>query len=220
MASTLLAVGETVALQRAIEPGGIVAFYSATCNTDPSNGISVIDLLDDSENILLHMSLRPKDNVIVFNSRLKGAAWGEGETAQFQGAFIPPSFNVTIYDHGDQYQILFSYQTIHYYKKKINGIVSNVTYYVQQDPPIFADVMVLATYKSLEELVLKNKHAISEARPIPKLERYVLIHCLIWATQLIHPKAHIGGCSNHEGYLQPWAWADTTAGEGEEGPSR
>ncbi|RWA14555.1 hypothetical protein EKO27_g613 [Xylaria grammica] len=103
MSSTLLAAGQTIALQRAIEPGGIVAFYSATCNTEPSNGVSAINLVDNSGNILLHISLRPQEDVI--------------------------------------------------------------------DPSIFADVLVVASYDSLEDLVLANEHATSEARPIPLLER-------------------------------------------------
>ncbi|GAW15295.1 hypothetical protein ANO14919_047040 [Xylariales sp. No.14919] len=171
MSSTLLAAGQTITLQRAIEPGGIVAFYSATCNTEPSNGVSAINLVDNSGNILLHISLRPQEDVIVFNSQAKGGNWGSEERQNLRETLILPSFNIKICDHGDQYQILFSYQTIHYYKKRINGIVSSVAYNVQQDPSIFADVLVVASYDSLEDLVLANEHATSEARPIPLLER-------------------------------------------------
>lgn len=82
---------------------------------------------------------------------------------------MSPKFNITVYDHGDRFQVLFSYETVHYYVKRdgFSGLVTKTSYRVNdgQDYSPPADSLVVSTYDGLQDLAITNYHATSEVRP-------------------------------------------------------
>lgn len=171
--SYLVPVNGAVTLQKAIEPGGIVVFQSASWEWDSSwiNDQTSVNMLAGDDH-LLHISMRQGQNAIVFNSRTANGAWGIEERKPLQGAFVTPSASITVCDHGDRYQILFSFQTVHYYAKRIKANTTHVSYHINpgQTSP-FSDLLVVSTYGSMGEIAMTNYRAYSEVRPIPPLEK-------------------------------------------------
>jgi hypothetical protein len=174
--SYFLALNDSVTLQRAVEPGGIVIVQSAFWDTDTTrSGDNIsISLLNNTGDYLLQISLRQDDNVIAFNARAVDGEWGAEERKSLQGTFVSPCFNIAICDDGDRYGIFFSYQLNHYFDKRIDGLVSSVSYSINsnQTSP-FCDILVLSTYDAMEEMALTNYRACSEIRPVPRLEKSV-----------------------------------------------
>ena len=82
-----------------------------------SDNIS-IKLFNNADDFLLHVSLHQEENAIIFNSRNVRGEWGCEDRERVQGTFENPSINIIVCDHGDKYQVLFSYQTVHYCKKE------------------------------------------------------------------------------------------------------
>lgn len=166
--SYLVPVNGAVTLQKAIEPGGIVVFQSASWEWDSSriNDQTSVNILAGDDH-LLHISMRQGQNAIVFNSRTANGAWGIEERKPLQGAFVTPSASITVCDHGDRYQILFSFQTVHYYVKRIKANTTHVSYHInpRQTSP-FSDLLVVSTYDSMGEIAMINYGAYSEVLPI------------------------------------------------------
>ncbi|KAI9740318.1 MAG: hypothetical protein M1834_004897 [Cirrosporium novae-zelandiae] len=161
--SYFLPIGETVALQKSVEPGGIIIFQSGIWDADlPRKKDNTRLNLFNGDDCLLCISIRRKENAIIFNSHVANGTWGCEERVPLQGAFVTPNINIMVYDHGDRYQILVSYQTVHYYLKRINVNTTNVSYAANPNKlsPL-SDMLVVSTYDSMEEMVTTNYHACS-----------------------------------------------------------
>ena len=172
--SCLLPLGEVVPLQRAVERGSVVVFQSAFWDPDGAgaNDKTSVNLLDRGD-LLLHISIRNGQNAIVFNSRKAGGKWGAEERERLKGSFVSPNTSITIYDHGDRYEILFSGRTIHFYKKRIDRNATSVSYWINQPTSPFSNPLVVSTYTSTSEIFASSPPAHSEIRPVPPLDMSV-----------------------------------------------
>jgi hypothetical protein len=171
--SSLLPLNDSVKLQRAVEPGGIVVVQSASWDPNPSlSGDNTnVNFLNNNGDYLLHVSLRQGANVIVFNARTADGDWGSEERLSLTGTFVKPCFNIAIWDQGDRYGILFGYQLFHSFKKRFFGLISNVSYYTNSTSPL-SEALVLSTLDAMEEIALTNDLACSDVRPLPPLVKY------------------------------------------------
>ncbi|TFK27604.1 hypothetical protein FA15DRAFT_666281 [Coprinopsis marcescibilis] len=112
------------------------------------------NLLSASENVLLLISIRPKDNTIVFNSRTAGGPWGPEERVPLAGQLEGNTPSIAIYDHGDRYQILLNLKTVLYYNKRL--LESGVAFGYDQDETsdvAFGNTLALDVYDSLADII-------------------------------------------------------------------
>ncbi|KAL9616222.1 MAG: hypothetical protein Q9160_008880, partial [Pyrenula sp. 1 TL-2023] len=166
--SCLLGPGMTVTLHDAIETGGLVTIQSASW--DENNATTAINLLNNSGDKLLQMSLRQSTNDIVFNSQPANGQKGEEGREVLKGFFLLPDFSITIFDHGDRYQLLFSHQTVDYFNKRIHGVISSIPYdYPGEDTP-FSEALVVSVYDALGILALTSRPICSEIRSNPAMK--------------------------------------------------
>jgi len=149
----LLPLTQSVNLKRELNADGIVVFQSASLDLDPSKINTAVNLKNEGD-ILLHVSIRCGEKVIVFNSKTATGNWGPEERESLENRFVGPDTTITVYDHGDRYQILFDYHTVHYYLKRIHKNATSVSYTVNQDKTSpFSDPLGVFAYASMKELV-------------------------------------------------------------------
>lgn len=168
--SYLLGLGMPVTLQNAVKTDGLITLQSASW--DDHNATTAINLFNNNGDRLLQISVRQSENLIVFNSRSANGDWDEEEREALQSSFLVPNFTITIYDHGDRYQVLFSHHTVHYFRKRIHGLISSISYGDPGQITPFSQALVVSVYDALEDIALTNDPICSEIRPVPPTRRY------------------------------------------------
>ena len=145
-------------LQKAVEPGGMVSFQSSSWDwrTTRTGDNTSLNLLNSAGDYLLHISLRQGDNVIVLNSRYANGSWGSEERIQLRDTFVASSFSVSVRHHKDGYELLFSYQPATYYKKRIAGVISSVSYLVDGSYSPLSDALIVSVFDAMEQLAQTN----------------------------------------------------------------
>nr|AAB06178.1 galactose binding lectin [Coprinopsis cinerea] len=143
-----LFVNNQVKLQNDFKPESVAAIRSSAFNS--KGGTTVFNFLSAGENILLHISIRPGENVIVFNSRLKNGAWGPEERIPYAEKFRPPNPSITVIDHGDKFQIRFDYGTSIYYNKRIKENATAIAYNAESS--LFSSPVTVDVHGSLPAL--------------------------------------------------------------------
>ena len=152
--STPLPLGQTVALPKASKTGGIIIFKSSSWNAwPPGADNTALNILNDQGDYLLHISLRPRSNTLVLNSRSASGGWGSEERESLRDFFKAPTFEIMVYDHGDRYQLLFSNETVHYYKKRLGGTNSKIAYGTNNDTSPLSQTLNVSTYDTFAEFV-------------------------------------------------------------------
>ena len=172
--SCLLPIGEVVPLQRTIERGSVVVFQSTFWDPDGAgtSDKTSVNLVDRGD-LLLHISIRNGQDAICFNSRKVGGRWGAEERERLRGSFVRPNISITVYDHGDRYEILFSGKTVHFYRKRINRNPTSVAYWIDQRTSPFSNPLVVSMYTSTSEIFASSSPAHSEIRPVSPLDMSV-----------------------------------------------
>ena len=144
-------LGKTVHLGHSIKPDGIIIFRSSQLNMCSTADHTHLNLLSNNSDIVLHISLRPVQNEIAFNAR-SSDNWLTEEKIAFGDRLRGHNHTVAIYDHGDNYQILFNGKTGHYFKKQLLAEASSLQYVAGRDP-LFSDPIAAETYTNLATLV-------------------------------------------------------------------
>lgn len=158
MVFDFLYYGKTIKLASEFKQGGIVVFQSTTLNLAPpakesdNTGINI----QRGENILLHISIRRRERLLLFSSKPAGGDWSAMEGGPLKGAFYGSQPSITVYDHGDRFQILTDYDTNYYFIKKITGIADSFSYLAYNSPTIpspLSDPLFVTIYGSFEGMV-------------------------------------------------------------------
>jgi hypothetical protein len=167
--SYFLYKGAMVTLRKPVETGGMVAFQSSSWDwrTDQQGDNTSLNLLNSNGDYLLHISLRQGQNVIILNSRYADGEWGQEEQLQLRDSFMAPNFSISVIDNGGRFELLFSYQRVTSYNKRIVGVVSSVSYRVNDNQTYspLSDSLVVSTFDAVEQLALSNRIACSEIEP-------------------------------------------------------
>ena len=145
-------------LQKAVEPGGMVSFQSSSWDwrTTQTGDNTSINLLNSAGDYLLHISLRQGDNVIVLNSRYANDSWGSEERIQLRDTFVASNFSISVLHEKDGYELLFSYQPVTYYKKRIYGVISGVSYLVDGSYSPLSEALIVSAFDAMEQLAQTN----------------------------------------------------------------
>jgi Galactoside-binding lectin len=159
----LLPLTQSIKLKAEFKAEGIVVFQSASLDLSPSktgtNSLdnTAINLMSNEGDYLLHISIRRPENAIVFNSMPANGNWGTEERVTLQGKFVGPNTTIMVYDHGDRYQILFDYHTVHYFVKRIKKNATNISYSINKDQtPPFSNPLAVSTYASMAKFVAND----------------------------------------------------------------
>ncbi|KAF8462358.1 concanavalin A-like lectin/glucanase domain-containing protein [Kalaharituber pfeilii] len=158
----ILSLDKIITLRRAVQPDGIIIFQSPSVDlrtTDAGTAgtmdCSNLNLLNHSDDILLHMSFRRQENTIVFNTRRNGK-WESEEREVLTGVASGGVTNVMVYDHGDRYQILIDGRTVHYFTKRYHEPATQVRYCKNPQGLLLSDPIVVKQFQNLGQLFAKD----------------------------------------------------------------
>ena len=153
----ILQVGAVVYFRKKITSDGIIILRSSTVDLFNSGPNTAINLLNTSGQLILHISFRRDENVIVFNTHRRGR-WEVEERVGFQASFtsedghIQPSPSIAICDHGDRFQVMINYHTIHYFMKRFLDNAAAISYQ-SENKSLFSDNLDVNVYPSLANLL-------------------------------------------------------------------
>ncbi|KAI0882908.1 uncharacterized protein GGS22DRAFT_195632 [Annulohypoxylon maeteangense] len=150
--------GGTVKLQKAVELGGMVSFQSFSWDWLPSKtgDNTSLNLLNSAGDYLLRISLRQGENAIVLNSGYADGPWGPEERIESRDTFVASNFGVSILHHKEEYELLFSYHPTVYYKKRIPGVISSVSYTSNDGYSPLAGALIVSVFDTMEQLTQTN----------------------------------------------------------------
>ncbi|KAF8630106.1 hypothetical protein AX17_005502 [Amanita inopinata Kibby_2008] len=154
---SIVNVGGNVQLAQAFVPEGILVTQSTSNSIKSTTNTIRLYLLNDNDDQILHMSIRPSQNVIVFNSRTASGNFGPEERVAISADFGSHTPTVTFYDHGDRYQVMIDYKTVIYYNKRqgLDGPVTRVGYAADGDS-FLSDALGVTLYPSFADLYPRN----------------------------------------------------------------
>jgi Galactoside-binding lectin len=151
-----LSANTTVTLVSPFKAEAIAVIRSTKLAFDANQLPTRINFLSEDGDILLHISMRPGLKTVVFNSRTKDAAWqaaGE-EVITFEDRFKNVNPTITIYDHGDRFQVLFDGATVKYFTKRSEKEVAAIFYGGDETKGLgFSNPLTVDVYASLAELL-------------------------------------------------------------------
>ncbi|KAF8630102.1 hypothetical protein AX17_005498 [Amanita inopinata Kibby_2008] len=129
-AFNLVNLNSNVSLAQPFTSEGIINVQSTSNNIQSVTGYIRLLLLNDNSDQILHMSIRPSQNEIVFNSRTASGPFGPEQKVPLTGLFQSQTPTVTFYDHSDRFQVMVDFKTIIYYNKRssLTGTVTRVGY--------------------------------------------------------------------------------------------
>jgi len=144
--------------QKAVEPGGMVSFRSSSWEwrTTQTGDNTSLNLLNSAGDYLLHILLRQGENVIVLNSRQANGSWGSEQRIQLRDTFVASNFSVSVRHHEDGYELLFSYQPVAYYKKRIAGVISSVSYLADGSYSLLSEALIVSVFDAMQQLAQTN----------------------------------------------------------------
>nr|BAJ72707.1 galectin homolog [Laccaria amethystina] len=154
----LLPLSQTVQLAQPFQAENIIVFQSAQLDLTPNPGRghdnTSVNIFSAAGDILLTISIRRAENAIVMNSLPASGNWGTEESVPLEGRFVNGGLNttITVYDHGDRFQVLIDYNTIHYYAKRIQKNGTAVSYLTDQASP-FSNTLAVTTYKAFASII-------------------------------------------------------------------
>ena len=155
----LLPITKTVTLKSEFKAEDIIVFQSAKLDLTPSTGPGIdntaVNILDAAGDVLLHVSIRRKEDAIVLNSKPADGPWGTEERVPLKGLFgNVPNTTISVYDHGDRFQVLIDYKTIYYFVKRIQKNGTAVLYSINPDQiSPFSDTLAVTTYDSFANII-------------------------------------------------------------------
>ncbi|KAF8465081.1 concanavalin A-like lectin/glucanase domain-containing protein [Kalaharituber pfeilii] len=152
----ILSLDKIITLRRAVQPDGIIIFQSPSVDFRTTNAgtagtmdCSNLNLLNHSDDIILHMSFSRQENTIVFNTRRNGK-WESEEREVLTGVASGGVTNVMVYDHGDRFQILIDGRTVHYFTKRY------LRYWKNSQGLLLSDPIVVKQFQNLGQLFAKD----------------------------------------------------------------
>ncbi|EUC54694.1 galactoside-binding lectin protein, partial [Rhizoctonia solani AG-3 Rhs1AP] len=138
-------------VSHAIEPSvgeyGIIQILSTCPPLDDGRDYTSINLKDDKDNTLLHMSFRPHQGFIAVNQKVANKDWDYSKEIRVPFKENLPSrklAKITILDRGDNYFIVFTDGPGLKYPKVsslVNKNVSSIDYHIQDECPIFSELL-------------------------------------------------------------------------------
>ena len=156
----LLPITESVTLNSEFKAENIIVFQSAKLDLGPNTGTGFdnthVDINSADGDVLLTVAIRRAANAIILNSKPVDGSWGTEEKVTLEGRFVSDGLNttITVYDHGDRFQVLIDYNTIHYFVKRIekNGTAVSYGIHPNSSSP-FSDTLAVTTYDSFASII-------------------------------------------------------------------
>ena len=155
----LLPITKTIALKSEFKAENIVVFQSAKLDLSPNTGTgfdnTYVEINSADGDILLTVAIRRAQNTIILNTRPADGSWGTEEKVTLEGRFVDGlNTTITVYDHGDRFQVLIDYNTILYYVKRIQKNGTAVSYGISPDSSSpFSDTLAVTTYDSFASII-------------------------------------------------------------------
>jgi hypothetical protein len=157
----LLPIHETIRLEAQFKAGGVLIFQSAgfhmdSCVSRNAEGVW-INILDSSNNSILHMSIRRGEGTIAFNHLLaSNNQWGGEERVPLEGLFKEPNPTIVICDNGDRYQVMVDYVFVAYFEKRIweDGIAVVYDKDPDQVSPL-SNTLAMTAYTSFADVITR-----------------------------------------------------------------
>lgn len=127
-----IALGSKLSLSRPIAEGDGVVLYSASVDLVPESGHifdgTMINLLSNEHDILLHVCVRRAQNAIVFNSKPRGGAWQSEERVSLAGVFGRTDATVVVRRQASDWLVLVDGRLIKTSQRRIDKPATAVAY--------------------------------------------------------------------------------------------
>jgi hypothetical protein len=127
-----LPLGESITFDKVLAPGGAVTFRSSSVNLQPdlsaAGDNTGVNLVSAENDMLLHVSVRRKENAIVLNARLDAASWGTEERVPLAGAFEQKTATITALVQDASFVVLIDGIVVHTFAKRISKDVRGISY--------------------------------------------------------------------------------------------
>ena len=154
----LLPINKIIRLEAQFKAGGVLIFQSAglnmnSCVSHGCRGVW-INILDASNNTILHMSIRRGEGSLIFNDFNRG--WGRQQDVPLKGLFKEPNPTIVFYDNGDRYQVMIDYLIVAYFEKrtKEDGVAVVYGKDPEQVSP-FSNTLAMTAYTSFSDLITR-----------------------------------------------------------------
>ncbi|PFH45856.1 hypothetical protein AMATHDRAFT_8572 [Amanita thiersii Skay4041] len=154
---SIVPLGSQVDLHHPLKAEGIVVLQSTKNNISTTTETIRMLLLSSQDDQILHVSVRPSQNVIVFNSRTHNGNFGPEERVTIDHKIKSNSPTFTFYDHGDRFQVMIDYKTVIYYKKRegLTGPVTKIGYNAD-GTSFLSDALGVTQYESFASVYPRN----------------------------------------------------------------
>ena len=129
-----------VALPSALNPNDALAIRGTVVNLNPTlpspippwGDGAAIYFFDAANNVLLDISIRRTERVLLFNSKPAGGNWGNEERIPLAGIFpsVGVPTTITLVNLADHYKIVFESTAVYSFKKRtgLGGVPTKVQY--------------------------------------------------------------------------------------------
>lgn len=150
-----LNTGHPTPLNRPFISGSIIYFLSNSYNGVPDSKVShdnsSVNLIN-GDDVLLHISIRRKENRIIFNTYRNGA-WDQNyQQIGLQSVLSGPGATIKVAATNDAYHISFDENprnrgNVHTYKKRINANATAVDYWANAGQTrVFSNPLIVQVY--------------------------------------------------------------------------
>jgi Galactoside-binding lectin len=141
-----------VQLGSTFKPGSIAIIRSSKLAFSPTQDKVGFSFTNEKGDIVLRIGIRPREDAVVFNTKPADSDWGSEERVAFSGKFKNANPSITVYDHGDRFQVLFDGSTVIYFNKRLEGDVTAIAYDVYGQEHALSDPLTVDVFGSLSSL--------------------------------------------------------------------
>ncbi len=137
-------------LNEPLTSGQSVSFVSTLYNSNPDpqseRDLTSVNLVNGND-IPFHISIRRKENRILFDTR-RGPTWDENyQVIDLQGVFPGPGAIITVASNDKSYDVSFNNDsTIHTFPKRIDADATAVSYGANNESLVFSDPIVAGVF--------------------------------------------------------------------------
>lgn len=160
---------ETLSFPRQLKPDSVILVESASVNlVAPTVDIDMtqISITDDQDDTLLHLSIRRRQDEIIFNSKIDGS-WGAEEIIDLGNRFrVDEGATILIHDQGEGYEVWIDWVHAIWFAKRVQDRTPKAIWYGLGDEngtSVLDDEIEVRTYPSMKALFLQ-KHADEEEK--------------------------------------------------------
>nr|AGC54700.1 lectin-2 [Peltigera membranacea] len=142
---------KSTSLDKPFAPGQSITFVSTSFDPIADTTVNLDSAgfyFTKDGDVLLSISIRRHQNLIIFNSR-QGGTWGHEKLIDLQGVFPGPRAITHVTANATKYNIAFNNSSnIHTFTKVIQGDPTGVLHFESNSKPVFSNPVITAVIEN------------------------------------------------------------------------